>query len=141
MKNVFFAFLLAVSFASCVPEAVLPIGGETTISEASILGRWQTEGFEDVIREEFTDNKRFTIYGNGDGTFPTLEQFTQENPGLTGHDWWYEGEVVVVDLNFGNYSRLVPVFKCNNEVIRWISEDGSAHSSSFREGHDISACN
>jgi len=137
MKNVFFALLLAVSFASCVPEAVFPISGEGTSSEATILGRWDAGN----VRVEFTDDKRFTIYGNGDGTFPTLEQFTQENPGLTGNDWWYEGEVVVVDLNFGNFSRLVPMFKCGNQVIRWVYEDGSEHSSLFREGHDITACN
>ena len=52
----------------------------------------------------------------------------QENPDLSGHYWLYEEETVVVDLNFGNFSRLVPDFKCDGDVIDWIAEDGSIHS-------------
>lgn len=140
MRILVFAFLLAVSFTSCVPEAVIPTIGDETTEEPIILGRWQPAGFEDVVRYEFTDTKRFTIYGVGDGSFPTLEEFTTENPGLTGHDWWFEGEVVVIDLNFGNFSRLSPKFKCDNAVIQWMDENGQHHSTSYREGHDLSEC-
>lgn len=109
------------------------------MEEGSILGRWVLEGFEDNIRYDFTEDKRFTIYGV-DGVFPTLEEFQEENPGLTGHDWYYDGEVVVVDLNFGNFSRTIPSFHCGNEVLHLTQEDESFHGVYFREGHDLSEC-
>lgn len=137
MKKVLFVLILAASFLSCDKEVVEP----NTIEEATILGRWQSVGFDDVIRYEFTEDKRFTIYVHDDGTVPTLEEFMLENPNARGHDWSYEGETVVVDLNFGNFSRLVPNFKCENKVIDWISEDGAVHSTFYREGHDIDSCN
>jgi hypothetical protein len=111
------------------------------IAEATILGRWQLLGFEDEIRYEFTSDKRFTLYADGNGTFPTLEEFLQENPNINGLDWYYEGDTVVVDLNFGNFSRLAPHFKCDNKVINWIQDDKTLHSTYYREEHDISACN
>jgi len=113
--------------------------GNDNMEEGSILGRWVLEGFEDNIRYDFTEDKRFTIYGV-DGVFPTLEEFQAENPGLTGHDWFFEGDVVVVDLNFGNFSRTIPSFHCENEVLRFTQEDGSIHGLYFREGHDLSEC-
>lgn len=142
MKNLFLALLLAasvISFMSCGDEEIVLV--DDNIEEATILGRWKAVGFDDVIRYEFTENKRFDIYGNGDGTFPTLEEFMQENPQLTGLDWEYDGETVVVDLNFGNYSRLIPNFDCDNKVVHWTNEDGSEHSTFYRESHDISDCN
>lgn len=136
MKNVLIALLLALSFMSCEKE-----DSGSNQDDATILGRWVPEGFEDAIRYEFTADKKFTLYST-DGSFPTLEEFMTENPGLTGNDWSYEGQTVVVDLNFGNYSRLIPVFNCDNEVINWIQEDGGAdHSTYYREGHDITDCN
>ncbi len=134
MRNLLIALLLALSFMSCENEEPRM---ETT--EATILGRWVPVGFETGIRYEFTANKRFTIYSDN-GTFPTLEEFMTENPQLTGNDWVYEGETIVVDLNFGNYSRLVPTFKCGNFVVDLIDEEGNYHSSIFRESHDITTC-
>ena len=144
MKKLIFALLLGVSLMSCDKEVVTPTTDDTineNTTEATIIGRWQLVGFDNVIRDEFTPTKRFRIYSNEGGVFPTLEEFMEENPGIPGNDWEYEGNTVVVDLNFGNYSRLVPNFKCDNNVIDWISEDGSVHSTYYREGHDISACN
>jgi len=111
------------------------------IPDKTIIGRWILVGFEDVIRYEFTSNKLFTLYADGSGVFPTLEEFIQQNPNITGLDWYYEGDTVVVDLNFGNFSRLVPNFKCDNYVIDWIQNDNSLHSTYYREEHDISQCN
>jgi len=111
------------------------------IEDFTIIGRWQAVGFEETIRYEFTSEKRFTIYGDSSVGFPTLEKFMQENPDLKGHDWLYEEETVVVDLNFGNFSRLTPNFKCGGDVIDWIAEDGSIHSIFYREGHNILECN
>lgn len=110
-----------------------------TIPEATILGRWVLMGFEDTIRYEFTETKRFSIY-SVDGTFPTLEEFNQQNPQLTGHDWYYEGDKITVDLNFGNLSTLTPEFTCDNYVVRWLNDDGETHSIYYRENFDISGC-
>lgn len=109
--------------------------------EATIIGRWQVVGFDNVIRYEFTTDKLFTIYGDGSGVFPTLEEFMEDNPNLVGNDWYYEDNIVVVDLNFGNFSRLVPEFKCGNYVIDWIQDDSAVNGTYYREGHDISGCN
>lgn len=134
MKKVLFVLFMTLVFFSCDDDQ------PTNIAEATILGRWVPEGFEDNVRYEFTSDKRVTIYGT-DGDFPTLEEFLEINPQLTGNDWVYEGEVVVVDLNFGNYSRLIPNFKCDNKVIEWKNEDGTTHSTYYREDHDINQCN
>jgi len=141
MKKTVFAFLIAVFITGCLEDTTDPIVmPEPEVEAATILGRWVLVGFEEAVRYEFTENKRFTIY-SGDGTFPTLEDLLMESPQLTGLDWEYVGDTVEVDLNFGNYSRLVPNFKCDNAVIDWIAGDGSVQTSYYRESHDITACN
>jgi hypothetical protein len=36
---------------------------------------------------------------------------------------------------------LTPVFKCNNNVIEWLTDLGEIHATYFREGYDITSCN
>lgn len=140
MKKVTLILLTLVLFNCSNDDSPLQQEQQQIIPEATILGRWSLLGFEDNIRYEFTDQgKLFTIYGV-DGVFPTLEEFNQENPGLTGLDWYYEDDVLVVDLNFGNYSRLTPQFVCDNYVVRWIDEDGGLFGFYYREDFDISSC-
>lgn len=98
----------------------------------TILGRWIPQGFESSTRYEFTRTTRFAIWSD-DGVFPTLADFLHKNPGLSGNSWSYEGRTVVVDLNFGNYSRLIPQFSGNNNMVNWINEDGELHSTFYRE--------
>ncbi len=138
MKKLLFVLFAALSFASC--EEGTGLSDDAPMAEATIVGRWIPEGFEDVLRYEFTEDTRYTIYGNGSGEFPTLEEFLQENPGIHGHPWAYEGVVVVMDLHFGNFSRSIPLFKCNNQVLDWMNEDGTFHSTLFREGHSMTEC-
>jgi hypothetical protein len=130
--------LLAIALFNCSTNDDDSSTPEETI-EATIQGRWVLMGFEDTIRYEFTQDTRFTIYGT-DGTFPTLEEFNQENPDLDGHDWYYEGDKVTVDLNFGNLSTLTPQFVCGNHVLKWLNDEGETHSTYFREGYDVSSC-
>ena len=59
MKNLFLALLVALTFMSCEKEEILI----DTSTEATILGRWVAEGFESNIRYEFTEDRRFSIYG------------------------------------------------------------------------------
>ena len=131
--------LLALTFINCTTDSddTAPI---QQTPEATILGRWVPVGFEDAIRYEFTETKRFDIY-SADGTFPTLEEFNLQNPLLIGLDWYYEGEQVTIDLNFGNFSTLTPQFVCDNYVLKWQNNLGETHSIYFREGYNITACN
>lgn len=131
--------VLALTIFNCSSDDGTTPPEEQTIPEATILGRWVPMGFETTIRYEFTETKRFAIY-SVDGTFPTLEEFNQENPQLTGLDWYFEDEKVTVDLNFGNLSTLTPQFVCDNYAIKWVNDEGETHSIYFREGYDISNC-
>ncbi len=140
MKKLLFALVFVSTFMSCEKEEPPVIDETPTIAEATIIGRWHIEGFDNVLYQ-FTADKRFTLYANTDNVFPTLEEFMEENPALTGNDWVYEGNIVVVDLNFGNYSRLTPNFRCDNYVIDWMDENGDLHSTYVREDYDISNCN
>ena len=134
MRKLFLVLVFAASLIGCEKDE-----NPSTI-DATIIGRWHAVGFEEVVLYEFTADKRYTIYSS-DGTFPTLEEFMAENPELRGHDWSYDGEVVVVDLNFGNFSRRIPTFRCDNYAIDWIGEDGTTGDTYFREGYDMSECN
>lgn len=136
MKKLLF-ILLAITMLNCSTND--DDSTPSDIPEATILGRWVLMGFEDTIRYEFTENKRITIY-SVNGTFPTLEEFNLQNPDLTGNDWYYEGDKITVDLNFGNLSTLTPQFVCDNSVLKWFSDDGETHSIFFREDYDVSSC-
>ncbi len=145
MKKLLFAFVVALSFVSCeddtnlVNDPIDQVDPGDNIPEATILGRWIPEGFEDVVLYEFIEGDRFTMYST-DGNFPTLDDFRAENPDIPSNEWSYEGDVLVIDLHFGNYSRVVPSFRCDNYVMDFISEDGSLHSTYFREGYDLADC-
>ncbi len=130
--------LLSLTMLNCSSDDYNSDDNQIT-PEATILGRWVPMGFESTIRYEFTDTKRFNIY-SVDGSFPTLEEFNQQNPELVGLDWFYEGDKVTIDLNFGNFSTLTPQFTCDNYVLKWINDDGETHSVYFREGYDINSC-
>jgi len=108
------------------------------IPEATLIGRWNLVGFEGSILYEFTTDKRYTFYSE-DGNFPTLEEVQQQGV-FNGLDWYYEGNKVTIDLNFGNFSTLTPQFLCDNYVIRWINDDDELHSVNFREGYVIAGC-
>lgn len=136
MKKTLFILLALVMFNCSSDDGS---NSNPEIAEATILGRWILVGFEDAIRYEFTDAKRFDIYSDN-GTFPTLEEFNQQNPELTGLDWYFEGDKVTVDLNFGNLSTLTPEFVCNNYVINWLNQDGETVSIYHRENYDVSNC-
>lgn len=138
MKKLILITTLALSIMSCKDDATTPTP-TTTVSPATIEGRWVSEGFETSIRYDFSSDLRYTTYSD-DGRFSTLEETLADSSFAPPHSWTYSGDTVVIDLNFGNYSRLVPVFKCDNKVIDWIAEDGSLHSTYFREGHDLAVC-
>lgn len=127
------AFLMVATLMSCQDET------ENNNTEATILGRWVPEGFESNVRYLITEDKIYTAYGQ-DGVFPTDAEILADNPVSLTHNWVYEGETVVVDLNFGNYDRWVPSFHCDNDVLHQNEEDGSGFGTLYREGHDIASC-
>ena len=135
-KSIFMMLLVAFSMFNCSEDDTTPPTDNTL--DATLLGRWSLVGFEDNILYEFTTDKRFAIYGI-DGVFGTVEE--QIADGLTGLDWYYEGEKVVIDLNFGNMSILTPQFVCDNYVVNWYNDDGEIHSTMFREDFDYGSCN
>ncbi|WP_033958503.1 hypothetical protein [Psychroserpens jangbogonensis] len=137
MKKTIFMLILVATLFNCSSDDDATIPEDNSI-EATLLGRWSLVGFEDNILYEFTVDKRFDIYGI-DGVFGTVEE--QIADGLNGLDWFYEGDQVIVDLNFGNTSILTPQFVCDNYVVNWINDDGEIHSTMFREAFDYASCN
>ncbi len=113
---------------------------DDVMQDATLMGRWNLVGFEDTIRYEFTENKRYSIYSTDGKTFPTLNEVLLEQPNFMGLDWYYEGENVVIDLNFGNFSITTPEFKCSNNVIEFTNDDGELGQILFREGFDYNSC-
>ncbi len=138
MKKLFFVLMLgltSITFFSCADDDT------STDAAESILGRWHPEGFEDSVLYEFTATKRYTMYST-DGTFPSLEEFLLTSNGAGENDWYYEGATLVIDLNFGNFQRVIPNFKCGNYAVDFEQEsDGSDGGTLFREGYDPSGCN
>lgn len=137
MKKYLF-ILLALALVNCSKDD--DNSNYDTNPEATILGRWVMPGFEQTIRLDFTESKRFDIY-SVDGSFPTLAEFNAENPQLTGLDWYYEGAKIVVDLNFGNFQEFTPEFVCNNNVVRLLDDNGDVMGAYYREGFDYNSCN
>jgi len=110
----------------------------------TITGRWVREGYEDRVRYEFQDGIQYTIYGNGSGEFPSLEEWLQANPDTLQHNYEVKGDSLIVDLNFGNYQRAQMEFVCGNDVVRLhqcclVSQGFTTKL--YREGHDLAGCN
>ena len=95
-----------------------------------IKGRWSPVGFEHNTLYEFTDTLRYTIYSVVEGQFGSISDAIP-NP----HPWTVEGDQIVIDLHFGNYSRLTPKFNANNTLVELNDESGKTRDTWFREGH------
>lgn len=131
MKKIFL-FIILTSLFNCSSNDSLE-----EIPEATIVGRWNLKNFEGKVLYEFTENKRFTLYSSN-GVFESVQDLIAS--GRTGNDWWLEGNTITVDLNLGNFSSLIPVFKCNNNVIEWLDSSNTIHSVYFRENYVLSVC-
>jgi len=109
----------------------------------TITGRWVPEDFE-LVRYEFQDGIQYTIYGNGSGEFPSLEEWLQANPDTLQHIYEVKGDSLIVDLNFGDYQRAQMEFVCGNDVVRlhqccMVSQGFTTKL--YREGHNLDQCN
>jgi hypothetical protein len=130
MKNMCFTLSFVALMLSCNSDEV-SVNPEV---EPSLVGRWHLVGFETTVMYEFTDTLRYTIYSS-DGTFGGVETAIP-NP----NSWVWDGDQVVVDMNFGNESRLTPVFKCEGQVIDWYDSEDQFAGTYFRENFDYSSC-
>lgn len=131
MKNLFLSLLLVTTFMGCTSDD----DQVTEPEEYSIEGRWHVVGFEDTVMYEFTADKRYTIYST-DGVFGDVSTAIP-NP----HDWSFDGEKIVIDLNFGNFLTFTPSYRCNGNAVDFILDDGSTGTMLFRENFDLSTCN
>jgi hypothetical protein len=132
MKKVFL-FLVVLTICSCTSNEEIEI-----IEEATVVGRWNLDGFLGSVLYEFTEDKRYTFYSS-DGNFQSIQELLDE--GRSGSDWWLEEDDIIIDLNFGNLSTLTPTFKCSNNVIVWTNGLNEVHSTYYREGYNLSDCN
>jgi hypothetical protein len=132
MKKIFL-FIVVLTISSCSSNEEME-----TIQEATVVGRWNLDGFLGSVLYEFTEGKRYTFYSS-DGSFQSVHELLDE--GRSGNDWWLEGDKITIDLNFGNSSTLTPTFKCNNNVIVWTNDLNEVHSKYYREGYNLSDCN
>jgi len=128
MKKIF--LLLSIILMSCSND---DNNQEPVVQEPAavntIIGRWHLVGFEQTVMYEFTATHRHTIYSTN-GTFGDITTaIPNPNP------WIYEGENLVINLFFGNYSVSVPNFKCNGNVVVL------GASTLFREGYNFNDCN
>jgi hypothetical protein len=126
MKKIILLVLCTISLIGCSKD-------KDDNAKNTIIGRWHLVGFEDTVLYEFTPDFRYTFYST-DGTFGGLETAIP-NP----NSWVYEGNTIVIDLDFGNFSTFTPVFKCNGNVVDLVSEIST--TTLFREGYDINNCN
>ena len=136
MKKSIFILLLALTVFSCSKEEEIVM--QEALQDATLVGRWNVEGFEGAVLYEFTETQRFTMY-SGDGEFETLEEVIAS--GRHGNDWTREGDEVTIDLHFGNFSTKTIQFVCDNQVINWLNNDGEIESTLYREGFDYASCN
>jgi hypothetical protein len=126
MNKTLLLLVLTTSLFSCSTNEDYLQEGNT------ILGRWHPVGFEQTVIYEFTDDLRYTIYSI-DGKFGGLETAIP-NP----NSWSLQAKKIVIDLNFGNISKLTLNFKCNGKVVDLVNPNGGI-STYFRENY--SNCN
>ncbi|MGB0777953.1 MAG: hypothetical protein ACPGR7_08000 [Flavobacteriaceae bacterium] len=131
MKHLLLLILAFSLFISCDDETNPQ--DEVGIEEL-IIGRWHLSGFDDRVLYEFTENYRYTIYGEN-WEFGGLETaIPNPNP------WFVENDKIHMDLHFGNELSAEYVFKCNNQVLD-LYLDGELHTTLYRENYSLMNCN
>ncbi len=106
---------------------------DTVEPDCSIKGRWIIEGLNESTLYEFTDDLRYTIYSTTPGEFGTIADAI---PGP--NDYYFEGDSLVIDLNFGNFSITKPIYKCDCNVVELTNASGA--SILYQEGYVYADC-
>ncbi len=120
MKYVLVVVVLFMTMISCDKD-----GNDN----CNIEGRWINEAFDNTLYE-FQGGLRYTIY-SVDGSFGTIEDAIP-NP----NDYTETSDSLIIDLNFGNFQRSAPVYKCDCNVL----ELNAGASLYYKEGYNIEDC-
>lgn len=101
--------------------------------DCTIEGRWIISGLNESTLYEFDNGLRYSIYSTTSGEFGTIEDAIP-NP----NEYSFEGDSLIIDLNFGNFSRTLPIYKCDCNVVELTNESGV--SLLYKEGYNIEDC-
>ncbi|MEY2964162.1 MAG: hypothetical protein RL754_1423 [Bacteroidota bacterium] len=103
-----------------------------TSPNCQLEGRWVLASYSNTMWI-FTDSLQYTLYDLDSTGFGGIDEAL---PGP--HTWSMDGDTLVVDLNFGNELRALPVFDCNCNVLDLM---GSTSTITLHtEGYDIQDC-
>lgn len=122
MKYIFFSILLFATLTACNDDT-----DPATEVDCTIEGRWILEGLDNTLYQ-FTDSLQYTIYSTN-GEFGPIEDAI---PGP--HEYVFLQDSLIIDLNFGNFSRTLPVYKCDCNVVELTQ--GDAGSILYKEGYN-----
>lgn len=138
MKNssnkflVLFTFISALTFINCENSNELPTELSIQQKVALLEGtEWLLKGFEDRVMHTFKDGKQFTYYG-------TNNVFS-ETPIPGAFDYTITGNLLTIDLNFGNMKSYEIEFSCNNSIVKFY-ENGELNSVLYKKGSNYKSC-
>lgn len=129
----FLVFFLALGFTSCENSNEI-ISTELTIQQKVALlegSEWLLKGFEDRVMHTFKDGKKFTYYG-------TNNVFS-ETPIPGAFDYTITGNLLTIDLNFGNVKTYEVAFSCNNTIVKFY-ENGELNSELYKKDSNYKSC-
>lgn len=138
MKNrsnkflVLFTLISTLTFTNC--ENSNELSTELSIQQKVALlegTEWLLKGFEDRVMHTFKDGKQFTYYG-------TNNVFS-ENPIPGAFDYTITGNLLTIDLHFGNVKTYEVAFSCNNSIVKFY-ENGELNSVLYKKGSNYKSC-
>ncbi|MDP5093399.1 MAG: hypothetical protein NWQ17_08805 [Polaribacter sp.] len=138
MKNsrnkflVLFTLISTLTFTNCENSNELPT--ELSIQQKVALlegSEWLLKGFEDRVMHTFKDGKKFTYYG-------TNNVFS-ETPIPGAFDYTITGNLLTIDLNFGNIKTYEVAFSCNNTIVKFY-ENGELNSELYKKDSNYKSC-
>lgn len=138
MKNsrnkflVLFTLISTLTFTNCENSNELPT--ELSIQQKVALlegSEWLLKGYEDRVMHTFKDGKKFTYYG-------TNNVFS-ETPIPGAFDYTITGNLLTIDLNFGNVKTYEVAFSCNNTIVKFY-ENGELNSELYKKGSNYKSC-
>lgn len=128
MKELLYLFLFFAVFVGCTPEEdFLP-------TVCTLEDRWvvDIQGQANALYE-FHNGFRYTIYSDSTNMFGTRAQAIP-NP----HEYYFIGDSLKIDLNFGNFTVALPSFECDCNKLILSTTQGEV--SYYKEGFDESFC-
>ena len=107
-----------------------------------IEGRWTYEGFNLNTMYEFINGKRYTYYCSStalcDSTYWNSLDSNDAIPGW--NNYTFDGDTLIIDLNFGNMQVLPLIFECNGNIINFQDPLSPSNYDWWRVGIDTTDC-